>query len=115
MPLPKIEGQNLKKPLSYDRARKRFLFFEEIVSGQEKIVPLSQLSISELKRLVIERQRQSPDYTVQTITGRRYSRDDVIKAIERDEAFGKVTLEAEASYLQELLKQIQDYLNQKSG
>ena len=106
MPLPKIEGENLKKPLCYDPGRKKFILFEDLVSGQEKVIPLGELSQDELKKLVVERQRRGPDYTVQAMSGPPYTRDDVVKAIEHDEPFGRVTMEAEVSYLQELLDQI---------
>ena len=112
--MPKIEGENLKKPLCYDPARKKFILFEEIVSGREKVVPLDALSPEDLKRLVIERQRRGPAYTVQAISGPPYTRDAVIKAIEGDEPFGRVTVEAEVSYLKELLAQIQANLPARS-
>lgn len=110
MPLPNITGQNLKKPLCYDPSRKKFILFDDIVSGRERIVPLESLTADERKQLVIERQRQGGDYTAQAISGPPHSRNDVITAIERDDAFGNVTVEAEVSYLKELLEQIQAHL-----
>jgi len=70
-------------------------------------VPLESLSREDLKTLIIERQRQSPDYKVQSISGPASTRDDVIKAIEQDQPFGRVTVEAETAYLKDLLGQIQ--------
>jgi hypothetical protein len=107
MPLPKIEGASRRKPLCYDPSRKKFILFDEIVSGKEKIIPLDTLSEEDLKRLVIERQRQDSNYTVQAISGPPHGRDSVIKAIEQDDPFGQTTVKAEVSYLKELLNQIQ--------
>ena len=42
---------------------------------------------------------------MQAITGPPFSRDDVIRAIEQDEPFGQITLQAEKSYLHDLLDQ----------
>ena len=110
MPMPKIGEKDLKKPLCYDPARKKFIFFDEIVSGKEKIVPIGTLSADDMKKLVIERHRAGPDYTIQAISGAPMSRDDVIEAIDRDESFGKVTVEAEQAYLKVLLSEIEKNL-----
>lgn len=107
MPLPKIDKANLKKPLSYDPKRKKFIYFDDIVSGKEKIIPVESLSDEELKTLVVKRQRAGPDYTVQAISGPPMSRDDVVRAIQQDEPFGRVTIAAEKSYLQDLLSEIE--------
>jgi hypothetical protein len=110
MPLPNIDEPNRKKPLCYDPARKKFIRFEEIISGTERIVPVDTLSEDDLKKLVIERHRTGPDYKVQAISGPPLSRDDVVQSIKQDEPFGRVTLEAEKSYLRNLLDQIQQNL-----
>lgn len=110
MSLPVIDEQNRKKPLCYDPAHRKFLYFDDIVSGKEKIVPVHMLPDADLKKLVIERHRAGPDYVVQAISGQPFSRDDVIRAIEQDEPFGRITVEAEKAHLQDLLKQIQDDL-----
>lgn len=110
MPMPNIDKPNLRKPICYDPARKKFILFEEIVSGKEDIIPVEALSEGDLKRLVVERHRAGPDYKVQAISGPPLSRDDVILAIEREEPFGRMTLAAEKSYLQDLLVEIRQNL-----
>jgi hypothetical protein len=110
LPLPRIDAQSVKKPIGFDPARGRFILFDDVVSGREAIVPLDRLTPEQLKQLVIERQRQGRDYTVQSISGPAKGRDDVIRAIENDEPFGRMTVEAEASYLNDLLAQIADHL-----
>ena len=100
-----------RKPEKRSRHRgRKYITFEEIVSGKERIVPLEQLGAQDLKRLVIARQRLGPDYTVQAISGAPMSRDMVIDAIERDLPFGRVTVEADLSHLRDLLAQIQEAL-----
>lgn len=113
MAMPKIDGPNRKKPLCYDPARKKFIYFDEIVSGKERIIPVETLPEEDLKTLVVERQRAGPDYKVQAISGPPYSRDDVVRAIEQNEQFGQITLEAEKSYLQDLLREIRENLKNK--
>lgn len=107
MALPQMDEQNRKKPICYDASRNKFITFDAIVSGKEQIVPVDTLSEDDLKKLVIERHRVGPNYRVQAMSGPPLSRDDVVQAIEKDEPFGRMTLEAEKSYLRDLLSQIQ--------
>lgn len=113
MDMPQIEGPDRKKPLCYDPARRKFITFDEIVSGKEQVVPLERLSDEDLKLLVIERQRVGPDYRVQAMSGPLMSRDDVVEAIRRGEPFGLATIEADSSHLRDLLGQIKETLKQK--
>jgi len=107
MPMPQMDAESRKRPIAYDPERDVFISFDDIVSGQEKIIPLDSLSDFDLKKLVIERWRVLPgETTVQAMSGKPLSRDDVIHAIEQDETFGKITLEAEKSYLRDLLNEI---------
>lgn len=111
MPMPEIDEENRKRPLCYDPEREKFIFFDDIVSGKEKIIPVKTLSESDLKKLVIERWRSlSPKTKVQAISGQPFFRDDVIRAIKQDKPFGKDTLEAEMIALSELLDIIQQNL-----
>ena len=106
----KIKEEDRKRPLCYDPARKKFIFYDDIITGQEKIIPVDKLSKNDLKKLIIERWRVLPDNSapiVGGISGPHYSRNDVISAIERDEPFGLMTIEADKSYLQDLLNDIQ--------
>ena len=115
MSLPKIEGQNLEKPLCYDSKRNKFIRFDEIVSGKEKIIPVEELSPRDLKTLVIERQRRGPDYTLQPMSGPPHRRNDVIRAIEKGNKIGRMTMEADTAYLKELLQQIKSHLDQQNS
>ena len=74
---------------------------------KEPIAPVDSLSEEDFKKLVIERQRAGPDYKVQAITGPPNTRGDVVRAIQRGEPFGRVTLEAEKSTPRDLLAEIQ--------
>jgi hypothetical protein len=113
MPMPKIDGPNRKKPLCYDPKREKFIYFDDIVSGREKIIPVETLTPRDLKKLILERHRSGPDYKVQAITGFPLSRDDVVRAIDKDEAFGRDTIEAEKSYLSGLLAEIKKNLKKQ--
>ena len=110
MPIPKIDAANAKKPLGYDPARKKYILFEEIIAGREHIIPVDTLSDEDFKNLVIERQLSGPDYHVQSISGQPMSRDDVVNAIRLNQPFGRMTLEAEKSYLRDLQSDIQKNL-----
>jgi hypothetical protein len=110
MGMPKIEGPDRKKPLCYDPGRKKYITFDEIISGNEQIVPLELLSEEDRKQLVVERQRRGPDYKMQPMSGPMMTRDNVVEAIIRDEPIGRATVEAELSYLRDLLSQIKKAL-----
>jgi hypothetical protein len=106
MALPKIDAANLKKPLCYDPARKKFIYYADIVSGAERIIPVDTLSPEDRKKLIVERQKAGPDYKLQPMSGPLMTRDDVVKAIERDNPVGLTTVDAEVAYLGELLDEI---------
>jgi hypothetical protein len=110
MAIPNIPERLRRMPLSYDPQRKKFIHFDEIVSGKERIVPLRTLARADLKRLIIERARHDPTPVQQSISGPPLSREQVVAAIENDEPFGRAKVEAEASYLDELLEQIREGL-----
>ncbi len=111
MPMPQMDDESRKRPISYDPEHGTFISFDDVVSGKQKIVPLDALSNDDLKTLVIERWRVLPeDTTVRAISGKPLSRDDVIRAIEKGEPFGQITLEAEKSYLRDLLNEIEQNL-----
>ena len=113
MGIPKIEGPDRRKPLCYDPRRQKFITFDEILSGEEPIVPLDDLGSEDLKRLVIERQRVGPDYRVRSMSGPVMTRNDVIAAIERGEEFGRATIEADASHLRDLHAQIAEAMKDR--
>lgn len=108
--LPKIEGPARNKPLSYDPVRDKFILYDDILSGKEKIVPLETLSYEQQKKLVLERNRVAPEYTIGIIAGGIYPKNEVIVAIENDTELGKTAIKAEIAYLSELLKQIEEAL-----
>ncbi len=105
--MPQIDESNLKKPLCYDPKRSKYIYFDDIVSGRETIVPLETLSAADLKKLILKRHRAGPDYRVQAITGPLLTRNDVVRAIEQDDPFGRATIEAEKEYLHDLLAEIE--------
>ncbi len=111
--LPKIEGQNRNKPLSYDPQTRRFITYDEIVSRKVRIVPLDGLSQQELADLVVERQRAGPDYKVADLNGTVLNCDQVVQEILAGTPFGNMVVEAEVAYLRELLAQIQTALTSR--
>jgi hypothetical protein len=106
MPMPDIDEANRKKPLSYDPSRKKYIYFDDIVSRRAPVILPSTLSKADQKKLVIERQIAGPDYTTQAISGPPMKRDDVVKAIRTNQEYGKITVEAEITYLGGLLEEI---------
>ena len=113
MGLPNIPDRDRAKPISYDPARGKFILYADAVERREKLLSPYDLPRQELKRLIIERHRRGPDYTVRTSTGETYSRDEVIDAIEKETEFGKATVDAEAVYVAALVKQISDALSEQ--
>jgi hypothetical protein len=106
MTLPEVDAENQKKPLCYDPSRARFIYYQDIVSGKAEIVPVETLSEADFAKLVLERLRVGPDFTVQAMSGPPMSRDDVVRAVQRGEEFGRMTVDAERSYLREVLARI---------
>ena len=39
MPMPEMDEKSRERPLSYDPSRRKFIRFDEIVSGKERIIP----------------------------------------------------------------------------
>jgi hypothetical protein len=104
-----------KRPLGYCPTCDRFIFYDELVSGEAKIVPVDSLSKADQKKLVIERYRVVPkDTKLGPISGLRQP-DDVIREIEQDEPFGQMTLEAELNSVRNTLEEIARYLQEKTG
>ncbi len=107
MSMPKMDEQSRKRPISYDPSRDKFILYDDVISGKEKIVPVESLSEEDLKKLVIRRyQVLEEDNVVQPMSGPRYKPADVIRAIQQNEPFGKMTVQAETAYLKHLLEQI---------
>ncbi len=108
--MPEIDEVNRKKPLCYDPKRHKFIFYNEIVDKIEDIILPSTLSKSDQKKLIIERQISGPDYKSQAMSGPAMNRNDFVKAIQNDEENGVIMVEAEISYLDELLEEIRQNL-----
>jgi hypothetical protein len=108
MPMPKLDEASRLRPLCYDPSRGKFILFDDIVSRKEAIIPVESLSEGDFRKLVIKRFRLLPrDHISQGISLPPMPRDAVIRAIQRDEPFGRMTLEAEKLYLHDLLDEIQ--------
>ncbi len=110
MPLPKLNADAQKQPLCYDHERDKFIYYQEIITRKEKIIPVDALSDDDFKKLVIKRVRSSLEFTGGPMTGPFYSRDDTIKAIKGNTKFGQQTLEAQKSMLRDLLADIEQNL-----
>jgi hypothetical protein len=115
MPSITVRDEDRNKPLCYDPERDMFITLDDILSGREMIIRPDSLSRDDRKRLVIRRQQTGPDYTVQSISGPPMTRDDVIEAILRDDEFGRMTVEAEISYLKDFLAGISPKLTTPPG
>jgi hypothetical protein len=101
-----IRGADRKKPLCYDPSRGVFITYDDIVSGREPIILPGSLSPEHQRLLVIRRQETGPEYTVGSISGYPMTRDDVIAAVRRNDDFGRAAVEAEISYLNDLLTEM---------
>ena len=110
MSLPIIDPISQNKPLGYDPVRGKFIYYSEIVSGLEKIVPVETLAEGDFKKLIIERLRSGPDFRMQSMSGPLCDRQQVIAAIEDDTPQVRHFIDAERSYLQALLQEIQENL-----
>ena len=105
--LENIKGLDRKKPICLDPKRNKFILIDDIIDQREKIFSLDKLNRSESKKLVIERLRKGPDFIVGDLNGLKKNRHQVIEDIKNDTKFGKMTLDAELSYLKDLLREIE--------
>jgi hypothetical protein len=111
MPLPVMDEASRKRPLCYDPVRKKFIYYDQIVSGEEKIISLDVLTEAEFEKLVIKRLQALPkDTKYYTISGLTITRDDMIQSIQQGNPDGLATLQMERSYLAEFLEEIQNNL-----
>jgi hypothetical protein len=101
-----MRDEDRAKPLSYDPEADQFITYDDLVDGKARLIPLDALTPEQVTRLVIERQRVGPDYTMGDLSGRKLNRDEVIEEIEAETAFGKMVLEAEVSYLGDFQQQV---------
>ncbi len=107
MPFPIIDRPSQKKPLCYDPVRDKFIYYQEIITGKEKIIPVDSLSDDDFKKLVIKRVRSGPEVTGGPMTSPFHSRDDTINEIKNGTEFGQQTLLAEKAVLRDLLSEIE--------
>jgi hypothetical protein len=110
MTLPNIDPISQTKPLGYDPVRGKFIYYNEIISGSEQIIPVETLSDADFKTLVIERLRSGPNFRMQSMGGPLYTRDQVIVAIECDAPDMRPFLDAEMSYLRAFIQEIKENL-----
>lgn len=97
----------LPKPICYDAKRDKFITEKEVINGSEELITLETLTPDDIKKLVIARlQRADKGTTMQAISGIPYSPDEVIQAIEQDDDFGRMMIEAEMSYLKQRFEEI---------
>jgi hypothetical protein len=113
--MPDVRGPDRPKPITIDPKTGRFITIDDIETRGVVPVPLDALSHDQLVRLVIERNRLGPDYTVQSISGPPLSRDQVMREIEAGTEFGRMAVQAELMALSELLDKIRAALDEKSS
>ena len=111
MPFPILDHFDQKKPLCYDSVRDKFIYYQEIITGKEKIIPIDSLSDADFKKLVIKRVRSGPEIIGGPMTSPFHSREDTINAIKSDTKFGQQTLQTEKSMLRDLLAEIERNLD----
>jgi len=111
--LPKIGDKDRMKPLTYDPKTGQFVTYDQIVDGNATVVLPENLSQEELTSLVVERHRVGPDYKMGDLSGKMLNRDQVVQEIKHGTSFGKMVVQAEASYLSDLLGQINAALKVK--
>ena len=108
--MPVLSRRNLEQPLCYDPGRKQFIFYRDIISGKEKIIPIESLEEGDLKMLVLERLKRGPDFTIQSLSGLPHGREEVMDAIRSGDKSGKMAVEAERLMLIDLLYSLEKNL-----
>ena len=112
MALPELDKVSRSMPISYCPTCHRFIYYDDVVSGECAIVPIDTLSEADKKRLVIKRYEVASDLPESGPMSGLSSPQEIIRMIEKDEPTGTVTVEATISYLSGFLDDIASELAQ---
>ena len=99
MALPVLDEVSRKMPVSYCPTCDRFIYYDEIKSGECAIIPPDTLSEADQKKLVIKRYEVAPDLPESGPMSRLSSPQEIIRMIEKDEPDGNETVRDTISYL----------------
>lgn len=114
MALPELDEVSRLMPISYCPTCNRFIYYDDVVSGEQAIVPVDTLSKADQKRLVIKRYEVASDLPKSGPMSGPASPQEIISMIEKDEPIGTVTVEATISYLSGFLDDIASELAKRN-
>jgi len=98
MQLPPIVESAKARPLSYDPRTDKFIHYDDVSRGKQKIYPLEKLTHEQLLKLAIERQLTNLPSTT-TVLGENYTNEQVAAEMRARTKFGKQMFEADINYL----------------
>lgn len=99
--LPPIAEEAKLKPLSYNPQSCEFIYYDEVATGTQKIYPFSRLDKDARTILAIKRYQSSEeDMMVSSLNGETYSKEDIVKEIEKETSVGQNFLSLDLNYLE---------------
>jgi hypothetical protein len=99
--LPPIAQEAKAKPLSYNPLTCEFIYYDKVASGEQKIYPFSRLEKDARNILAIKRYLSSEEnMMVSTLNGETYSKEDIVKEIEKGTSVGQSFVSLDLNYLE---------------
>ena len=102
---PAIVESAKSRPLSFDPDSGSFIYYDDIVEGKKKIVPIEKLTYDELMNLVLERQLKNEPNTTAILGKNTFSNEDLAREIREHSKIGTQVFSADVDYLKFYLSQ----------
>jgi hypothetical protein len=91
-----------KKPISYDKSTKKFLYFKDIQAG--RIISPKQLDNKSQQVLTLRRLEMEEDFSIESLGA--INKKQQIEEVRKGSEIGKKIIKAEIRYLEETIKEI---------
>lgn len=103
--LPHIVDAAKSRPLSFNPVTKKFIYYDEVLNGNERIYPIEKLDQEQRITLAIKRYLTNvPEVTV-TLNGASFTNKQIAEEIKKQTKIGKQLFESDINYLEFYLSQ----------
>ena len=105
MKLPDIVESAKKRPLGFNPETGKFIYYDEVKEGVQKLIPIDKLGHDQLLNLAIERIRSNEPNTIATLNGEVFNNDQQANEVRLQTKTGKQIFESDINYLKFYLSQ----------
>ncbi|MCW4048412.1 MAG: hypothetical protein NWE89_01615 [Candidatus Bathyarchaeota archaeon] len=123
--LPKLSDEAKKKPIGYNPETQRFIYYDDVVDGREPVTPLTELSEQDKTKLILERLRTDMEAEEKNLAGKSkvamgfegpvLDKKQLMEQVKAQTSFGRIHLNAEISYINDLLATIEEALLERDS